>query len=163
VSPNGKWIAYTSGESGRNEIYVQNFPPGGGKWQVSIMGGREAHWRPDGKELFYLQSTKLMVVEVKTDSDTFERSTPRPLFDLPLPVGGGRNVFVPSADGQKFLVNARIEKTALPIMWVLNGFTSLTPWKFACAGAEAIIQTRLFCHRLSPERVSASMDYKPSE
>jgi Tol biopolymer transport system component len=127
VSPNGKWIAYTSGESGRNEIYVQNFPPAGGKWPVSIMGGRDAHWRPDGKELFYLQRTKLMAVDVKTDANSFERGSPRPLFDLPLLGNSSRNVFVTSADGQKFLVNARIESTALPIMWVLNAFTPLKP------------------------------------
>jgi Tol biopolymer transport system component len=55
-APDGKWFAYTSNESGRDEVYVQSFPPSGGKWQVSTGGGAQPHWRRDGKELFLYRS-----------------------------------------------------------------------------------------------------------
>ena len=53
-SPDGRWVAYTSSESGRGEIYIQPYPADGGKWQVSTDGGRQSRWRADGKELYYL-------------------------------------------------------------------------------------------------------------
>jgi len=65
-SPDGKWIAYTSDESGQDEVYVQPFPKGGDKLPVSIGGGREPYWRGDGKEIFYLSvDRKLMAVAVQ--------------------------------------------------------------------------------------------------
>ena len=71
-SPNGRWVAYVSNESGRNEVYVQTFPASGGKWPVSTKGGTSPLWRGDGKELFYDSGDgKLMAVEVKTGG-TFE-------------------------------------------------------------------------------------------
>lgn len=84
TSPDGKWLAYTSNETGRLEIYVQTLPPGGGKWQVSSGGGGFARWRPDGKELFYMDRPsfgKIVAVAVRATGTTFEYSTPRPLFD----------------------------------------------------------------------------------
>jgi serine/threonine-protein kinase len=120
VSPNGKWISYTSSESGTPEIYVQDFPPTGGKWRVSIGGGVESSWNANGKELFHLQGNRLMEVDVNTDSDRFDKGTPRILFDAPL-ANPLRNAYLVSPDGQKFLVNARIEtKDALPMRLVLN-------------------------------------------
>jgi Tol biopolymer transport system component len=86
-SPDGRWLAYHSEESGRYELYVRTFsgrPPGasqsGGKWQVSNNGGVEPRWRADGKELFYLENNKLMAVDVKT-GPTFEHSVPKELFE----------------------------------------------------------------------------------
>ena len=66
LSPNGRWMAYTSNESGKNEIYVQPFPPSspGPKWTISPRGGRQPHWRRDGKELFYLEGTDSTSVSV---------------------------------------------------------------------------------------------------
>ena len=99
ISPNGKWIAYNSNESGMTEIYVQNFPPAGGRWQISTEGGAEPSWNPNGKELFYLRGDKLMAVDVKTETGRFEPGTPRVLFEAP--VGNAlRNVYVVSPDGQ---------------------------------------------------------------
>ena len=120
VSPNGKWIAYNSNESGTSEIYVQNFPPAGGRWQISTEGGAEPSWNPNGKELFYLRGDKLMAVDVKTETGRFEPGTPRVLFEAP--VGNAlRNVYVVSPDGQKFLVNTRYQATnVLPMTLVLN-------------------------------------------
>src|SRR4030095_16327282 len=65
-SPNGRWVAYTSNESGRDEVYVQSFPPSGTKFQISADGGSEPQWRKDGTELFYIAEDRtLMAVPVK--------------------------------------------------------------------------------------------------
>src|SRR5207245_2782644 len=65
-SPDGKWMAYTSNESGRNQVYVQAIPAGSGKWQISTEGGSAPHWRRDGKEIFYIAlDRKLMVVPMR--------------------------------------------------------------------------------------------------
>src|SRR5262249_2436512 len=84
-SPDGRWIAYTrSGiDLDRADIYVESFPAGAGKFQISTgEGGRQPRWRRDGKELFYLSADdRLMAVDVKTQP-RFEAGAPKPLFDL---------------------------------------------------------------------------------
>ena len=66
LSPDGRFLAYTSNESGRFEVYVQSFPGPGGKWQISTAGGGEPHWRADGKELYYrAPDQKVMAVEIR--------------------------------------------------------------------------------------------------
>jgi eukaryotic-like serine/threonine-protein kinase len=78
------WVAYTSNESGQNEVYVQSFPAGAGKSRISANGGVEPRWRRDGKELFYLSLTgKLMAVEVKT-APVFEYGSRKELFQTPV-------------------------------------------------------------------------------
>jgi eukaryotic-like serine/threonine-protein kinase len=105
LSPDGRWIAYTSAESGRQEVFVQNFPPAGGKWQVSTNGGVEPSWRRDGRELYFLRGTKLHAVEVRAAGSTFEPGIPKELFDAPVVVGTlRRNRYLPAPDGQRFLV-----------------------------------------------------------
>jgi eukaryotic-like serine/threonine-protein kinase len=122
-SPDARWIAYVSDESGANEVYVQTFPASGGKWQVSSSGGYHLAWRPDGKELFYISSDKkMMVVEVKGEGATFERGAPRALFDVRIPsFNTPLAQFAVTADGQKFLVAKPVgENTSTPITVVLN-------------------------------------------
>jgi eukaryotic-like serine/threonine-protein kinase len=123
-SPDSKWVAYISDETGRAEVYVQSFPASGGKWQISTGGGDQPQWRRDGKELFYLSpDRKLMAVQVKT-GETFENGAPVPLFQTKVfpPVStGARNNYVVAADGQRFLVNNVVEENAShPITVVLN-------------------------------------------
>jgi Tol biopolymer transport system component len=104
ISPDGRWLAYTSDESGRTEIYVQSFPEPGGKWQVSTNGGSDPCWRPDGGELFYLSSDQqLMSMPVASSSTTFEVVIPQALFPIRvvLPVGP-RNHYAVTPDGQAF-------------------------------------------------------------
>jgi hypothetical protein len=125
-STDGQWIAYMSNESGQWEVYVQSFPGPGGKWQVSNGGGASPKWRRDAKELFYQGADgKLMAVEVKGDSATFEAGVPRPLFDLKL--GGlfpGLDRYAVTGDGKRFLVNTvSDESSALPFTVVLNWTT----------------------------------------
>src|SRR6185436_321665 len=66
MSPDGRWIAYRSNETGRNEAYVRQFPGNGKQYQISTAGGEEPQWRGDGKELFYVAGTTVMAVEVHT-------------------------------------------------------------------------------------------------
>jgi Tol biopolymer transport system component len=80
VSPNGRWLAYVSDESGDREIYVTQFPPAGGKWQLSAAGGETPVWRRDGAELFFVSGDgTLMAVPVQTER-VFEHGKPVPLF-----------------------------------------------------------------------------------
>ena len=106
ISPDGRWVAYRSDESGRAEIYVATFPQLSGKWQVSVGGGEEPQWRRDGKELFFTNYRKLMAAEVKTGSAKFESGAPKLLFETQLIIETGRNRFVVTGDGQRFLVIA---------------------------------------------------------
>jgi Tol biopolymer transport system component len=118
-SPNGRWIAYRSMESGRSEVYVQGFSLDSaqprGKWQISTKGGEVPRWRRDGKELFYHYGNTFFAVDVKTDGASFEVGIPRPLFDAPTvrnyTLGGGVP-FVVSSDGQRFLILAPAETEA---------------------------------------------------
>lgn len=122
-SPNGRWVAYESNESGTNEVFVRAFPVTAGKWQISTAGGEQPRWRRDGKELFYLSADhKLMSVEVKIDGPTFEHNPPTALFGTR--VGGidtPGNYYAVTADGQRFILNSLVAEAAYtPITVVLN-------------------------------------------
>ncbi|MGB7266369.1 MAG: hypothetical protein WBC92_12710, partial [Terracidiphilus sp.] len=123
-SPNGRYVAYDSNETGRNEIYVQTFPEHTGKWQVSASGGVEPMWRHDGKELFYLTpDNQLTAVSVNADSATFQAGIPKPLFQAQsVPVSTWRNIYVASPDGQRFLMlmsasQAKPEPITVVVNW----------------------------------------------
>ena len=86
-SPNGKWVAYSSTESGQAEVYVTPFPKTGAKWLVSRNGGFQARWRRDGKELFFMApDSKLMAADVNSDGHDFEVSGVKTLFETHFPV-----------------------------------------------------------------------------
>jgi Tol biopolymer transport system component len=126
-SPDGKWIAYQSNESGRFEIYVQPFPAQSGKVQVSTGGGTQVRWRRDGKEIFYIGlDQRLMAVPIRIDAShqSVEPSAPVPLFVTH--IGGALQQGAPmqqydvSADGKQFLMNTVTEQAALPITVIVN-------------------------------------------
>ncbi|MBK5294412.1 MAG: protein kinase [Acidobacteriia bacterium] len=107
-SPDGRFVAYQSNETGTYEIYVRPFPnAGSGKWQLSSGGGHQPRWRPDGKELFYMdEARKIMVVEVR---GAFEHSTPKPLFDsnalgTAAQSRSNRRTYAVAPDGKRFYV-----------------------------------------------------------
>lgn len=101
-SPNGRWIAYTSDESGRWEIYVRPYPGPGGKWRVSTDGGEESRWSQSGQELFYRFGNRWMAVKVDS-GDEFSAGKPYVLFEGPYINIQGYSYDV-SPDGQRFLV-----------------------------------------------------------
>ncbi len=101
-SPNGNWVAYTSDESGKNQVYVQAFPGPGGKWQVSSEGGDSPVWAPNGKELFFRNGSRFMVVSIAT-VPTFSAASPRLLFEGPYAVNPRREAqYDVFPDGQNF-------------------------------------------------------------
>ena len=126
ISPDGKWLAYLSSESGRYELYVQSFPKPGAKWQISTNGAVQPRWRRDGKELFYIApDQKLMAAPIKSDG-TLEVGAAQALFETHV-VGGastGPRVlqqYDVAPDGQRFLMNVGREgPAASPITVVLN-------------------------------------------
>jgi len=120
LSPDVRWMAYTSDESGRNEVYVQSFPTPRSKIQISTTGGSRPLWSRDGKELFYLAlDRRLMAVEMKT-GPKFEAASPKSLF--PTGVSMALQNFDISPDGRRFLVPSppAAETGAVPLTVVLN-------------------------------------------
>jgi eukaryotic-like serine/threonine-protein kinase len=127
-SPDGRWLAYQSNESGRPEIYVQNFPGPGGKWQVSTAGGAEPTWRADGKELFYADMTqKLVAVDIQA-GETFQAGVPRALFAANVqPIRNVRSHYLTSNDGQRFLLLSPLGRDSMvPTTVVVNWNAGLT-------------------------------------
>ncbi|MDH3251873.1 MAG: protein kinase [Ignavibacteria bacterium] len=124
-SPDGRWIAYSSNESGRYEVYIRSFTYGEqhtaiGKWQISTNGGGQPQWRKDGRELYYISPDKsLMAVPVKSAS-SFEYGTPLVLFRTEVDNFDAPNRFAPANDGQRFLINVPMEEvyTSLPTITV---------------------------------------------
>ena len=124
-SPDGKYVAYSSNESGRPEVYVQEFPEARNKWQVSTNGGGEVFWRGDGKELFYRAGNRVMAVPIQ-EGATFTVGTPVELFQAPFAVVTVRGHYRPTPDGQRFLVIASLGKEAVhPASVVLNWTAAL--------------------------------------
>jgi Tol biopolymer transport system component len=124
LSPDDKWLAYSSDETGQPEVYVQPFPPSGARWRISTGGGAYPRWRADGKELFYSDATrKIMAVDV-TLRPSFDAGAPHLLFDA----STLRDIpffYDVSGDGQRFLVvklspNAGVRPVTLLQNWMAN-------------------------------------------
>lgn len=127
-SPDGKWIAYCSDENGAGdfEVFVSSFPPASSKWQVSSGSGYWPTWSNDGRELYFVSGTKLMVADVIPGS-TFQFRPPRSLF----PVRLAQSVFTQShsgyfafSGGQKFLINQLVGTTDSPPVTAIANWTS---------------------------------------
>ena len=122
-APDGRWVAYMSDETGRNEIYVTSFPEKTETTRVSTGGGKQPRWRRDGKELFYLApDNKLMAVEVETKSPAFAVHSTRPLF--PMRPASPFFSYDVSRDGQRFLVNTALESTNSSAITVVVNWTA---------------------------------------
>src|SRR5262249_33556401 len=125
VSPDGRWIAYRSDESGKYEIYISSFPKPTGKLQVSIAGGLNPRWRYDGKELYYLASDKmLMDVELKETGVSLQVGSIRPMFEMVQTMfltGSGMNQYDVTHDGKRFVVDSVItDESPTPLNLVQN-------------------------------------------
>jgi Tol biopolymer transport system component len=124
ISPDGKWVAYASDESGNWEIYVTSFPSAAGKWQVSRGGGTEPRWRGDGKEIFYLTPSGMLMAVPVNSASIFATGTPAPLFQIHgrAPISS-TDVFSydVAKDGKRFLVNRYVKpEHVAPLTILLN-------------------------------------------
>ncbi len=115
LSPDGRFLAYVSDESGRSEVYVQPYPATGDRWPISTEGGTEPLWSPDGTELFYRHGNTVLAVDIGAAS-SFEPGIPRPLVDgnylFPRHQRNAREYDV-SRDGKQFLM-VRREPSSIP-------------------------------------------------
>lgn len=126
LSPDGKYIAYTSDKSGSAAVYVQTFPFSGSEWRISTGVGAQPRWRKDGRELFYIAAgSKLMVVDVKL-GPPFQVGVPKLLFETRVPtIIDFRNHYVVAADGQRFLINTITEARGSTPIDVVKNWTAL--------------------------------------
>jgi hypothetical protein len=125
LSPDGRWLAFESNESGASEIYVVGVAGASGRWQLSTRGGEEPHWGPKGDELFYLSpENKLMRVAVTTGAN-FDAAVPEPLFSITLAPLTIRNRYRVSPDGERFLALAPQGDQANPPTTVLLNWNRL--------------------------------------
>jgi len=125
LSPNGRWLAYTSDESGALEVYVTSFPSPGEKHRVSSNGGAQALWRRDGKEIFYLSADRHIMAASLESQSPLVLSEPKALFATgitgPIAIAPvSNNSYAVTADGQHFYVDANLRPEIAPITVVLN-------------------------------------------
>jgi hypothetical protein len=129
LSPDGRWLAYLSNETGRNEVYVVPHPGPGGKWQVSTAGGWAPIWRADGRELFFETDQGIMAAGVRPGA-TPDVGVPRLLFKTRFtwgPYAGYR--WAPSRDGQRFLVNVPSDAATESRLVVVTNWAAELGWK----------------------------------
>jgi hypothetical protein len=136
ISPDGRWMAYTSDESGRREVYVRRFPDGDGKMRISTGGGEQPRWRGDGKELFFVsEEGTLSAVAMKTTQPSnnpppkalIVPGIPVPLFQTRIGEGSGHVAFQydVTADGKRFVVATTSRTAPTPLTVVINWNASL--------------------------------------
>jgi hypothetical protein len=130
-SPDGKWIAYASDETGRPEVYVQSFPATGVKSRISNNGGTQPRWRGDGKEIFYLGADrKMMAAPIISTGAHFESGTPGALFQTKMAsIDGELGPYIifnyaVTGDGKRFLMNEPAGEEAWPAISVVLNWTS---------------------------------------
>ena len=124
-SPDGKWIAYTSGSSGRPELFVAPFPGPGGKRQVSVSGGVVPRWRQDGKELFFLDlAGRVMAAQVNTPGGVFEVGRIEPLFTAAAGSASSTLLWDASPDGQRFVAASAEEDDSEPHLTMVQNWTA---------------------------------------
>ena len=133
ISPDGRYLAYASDETGRFEVYVQSFPTGRQRWQVSSGGGADPRWRGDGRELFYIASDRKMMAVRTTLQPTFTFGRGAALFETQLDdvwIGDTRNHYDVTPDGQRFImIVPKTDRRLAP-------FTVLSNWQRAAQRQE---------------------------
>jgi len=126
-SPDGRWVAYDTNESGRFQIVVQPFPNPTGKWQVSTTGGIQPRWSKDGNELYFIAPDgKLMAATIHTSESSFGAGRPEALFQTRMNLNPYKHSYAVSADG-RFLINQLVNESATtPITLLLNWHPGLS-------------------------------------
>jgi eukaryotic-like serine/threonine-protein kinase len=125
-SPDGRWLAYESDESGTSEVYIRSFPEADAKQRISVNGGRGPRWRADGSELFYLALDGMLMAASMKSATTLETGPPVALFKTRTPsvsavdVRGANPNYIVTRAGQRFLINTVTEEHSVPTTIVLN-------------------------------------------
>jgi hypothetical protein len=128
ISPNGRWMAYSSNESGTMGVYVTRFPEREGQWTVSTTGGNFPVWRRDGRELFYRAADGVLMAVPVAPGSEFTPGAPIPLFRPQAAIGAlGLGTFYDVAPDGRFLVNIFLERTSPPATVVLNWRAGIEP------------------------------------
>jgi Tol biopolymer transport system component len=129
LSPDGRFLAYVSEETGVPQVYVQSFPNGEQRAQVSSRGGSEPRWRSDGRELFFLRADRMMMAAPVSPGPTFKSADPTPLFQTRVPILANpyRSHYDVSADGERFLVNTAPASVRAPAIHVVLDWRALLP------------------------------------
>ena len=126
ISPDVRWLAYVSDESGRWEVYAQPFLSPGGKWQISSNGGAQPQWSHDGKELFYVASDQTLMAVPVHAGESLDPGAPKPLFQLLTPNDAISSSYDVAPDDQRFLVSTRVgEEVSAPLTVVINWTATL--------------------------------------
>ena len=124
ISPDGRWMSYSSDETGQFDIYVASFPDGERRWRISTAGGHQPRWNPQGGELFFLSSDrKMMSVRVLGGSSVFRWEAPRPLFQTDVSDLGphrGSWTYAVAPDGDRLLILTRQPQSTSPAVTILN-------------------------------------------
>ena len=123
LSPDGRWLAYSSDESDQFQVYVQSYPPGRGKWRISTSGGRLPEWSRDGRELYFVDAEGRLVAAPVSGESSLDAGVPTVLFDLQAPHDEYPDPmpYAAIAGGRRFLVNRLIDREALTsLVVVLN-------------------------------------------
>jgi eukaryotic-like serine/threonine-protein kinase len=124
-SPDGRWVVYTSDKTGKDEIYVQSYPPSGSESKISANGGIQPKWRRDGKEIYYLAlDGTIMAVAIRA-SPSFKAGVPVALFDSRFGSYRTKNNYDVTKDGQRFLVNSAIQNGVTSSITITLNWTSL--------------------------------------
>jgi Tol biopolymer transport system component len=119
ISPDGRWLAYQSDQSGQWEIYVQAFPSGDRRWLVASGGAARPMWMPGGREIAFLEGRDLMAAQIST-SPGFRAAAPVKLFTL-----GANDTLLDVAPDGRFLIARRPAETPRPVNIIVNWFTQL--------------------------------------
>jgi Tol biopolymer transport system component/predicted Ser/Thr protein kinase len=129
LSPDGKWLAYVSDETGLPQVYVQSFPEGAQRAQISSQGGTEPRWRRDGQELYFLSANHMLMAVRVSATPTLSAGLAVPLFRAQVPLNANpyRRQYVPAPDGQRFLVNTVADNLPPPAIHVVLDWRALLP------------------------------------
>lgn len=123
-SPDGKWLAYANNESGRQEVYIQPFPTGSGRWQVSSSGGTRPRWRKDGKELFFFSpDQQVMAVDVGRNGASLQLGAPRVVIKAAT-VNASGGPYTVSGDGKKFILNTLLPQALTEPLTLITNWTA---------------------------------------
>jgi Tol biopolymer transport system component len=126
ISPDGRWLAFVSPESGRDEVYVQPYRRQGLRLQVSVAGGGQPKWRSDGKELYYINyERQLMAVAVRGEGDQLAVELPTKLFQVESIQGSGYDDYAVADNGQRFLVKLPTDESIEPRLHIMVNWPSL--------------------------------------